>query len=235
MDMLEVGHASWPMNEQTVHFVMWSILKSPLLLGNDIQHMSAEVKALLSNREIIAVNQDSAGRAAKRVAKTGCTAGATDPSSYGSGDPSDQLQATQVYVGELADGKYVVALLNGCAQTQRIRLLGGHLPKKGSWTVRDIINGKDVGMTSIGAGLAVQSSGGADATIGGDGSLIVSDVGGNSIVAFVLTPAGSNTSTVTGSPGSNGTTVPGSDTPQPTTRTTPDDHGQTKACRHRHK
>ena len=187
MDMLEVGHAGLSMGEQTVHFVMWSILKSPLLLGNDLRNMSPDVKALLTNREIIAVNQDSLGQAAKRVAKTPCTAGLTDSMTYGVPKPSEDLQATSVYVGELSGGRYVVALLNGCAQEQRMRLPDSHVPK-GSWSVRDIINGKDLGTASTSAGLAVKSAGSAAAKIGTGSSLFVSDVGGHNIVALVLSP-----------------------------------------------
>lgn len=59
-DMLEVGNGM-SVNEDRAHFTMWCMLCAPLILGNDIRTMSAETKAILTNRAVIALNQDSLG------------------------------------------------------------------------------------------------------------------------------------------------------------------------------
>ena len=59
-DMLEVGNGMTE-NEDRAHFTMWCMMASPLILGNDIRNMSAEVRDILTNREMIAVDQDALG------------------------------------------------------------------------------------------------------------------------------------------------------------------------------
>ncbi|KAJ3101189.1 hypothetical protein HDU97_001601 [Phlyctochytrium planicorne] len=70
MDMLEVGNGGMNIPEYRSHFSAWSALKSPLLLGNDLRSMSPEIFDIISNTEVIAVNQDPLGVSAKRVMKT---------------------------------------------------------------------------------------------------------------------------------------------------------------------
>ncbi|MFL5771509.1 MAG: glycoside hydrolase family 27 protein [Flavisolibacter sp.] len=60
-DMLEVGNPGLSVNENRAHFSIWAMLAAPLIAGNDLRNMPAEVKAVLTNKEIIAVNQDSLG------------------------------------------------------------------------------------------------------------------------------------------------------------------------------
>jgi alpha-galactosidase len=60
-DMLEVGNGGLSVNENMTHFSMWAMLAAPLIAGNDLRNMSAETKAILTNKEVIAVNQDSLG------------------------------------------------------------------------------------------------------------------------------------------------------------------------------
>ncbi|PIQ20950.1 MAG: alpha-galactosidase [Cytophagales bacterium CG18_big_fil_WC_8_21_14_2_50_42_9] len=59
-DMLEVGNGM-PVNEDRAHFSMWSMIAAPLIAGNDIRKMSKETTAVLTNKEVIAVNQDKLG------------------------------------------------------------------------------------------------------------------------------------------------------------------------------
>ena len=59
-DMLEVGNGM-PANQDRAHFTMWSMLAAPLISGNDLRNMSAETLSILTNKEVIAVNQDSLG------------------------------------------------------------------------------------------------------------------------------------------------------------------------------
>ena len=59
-DMMEVGKGMTA-GEDRVHFSMWCMLASPLVAGNDIRKMSIETKNILTNHEVISVNQDSLG------------------------------------------------------------------------------------------------------------------------------------------------------------------------------
>ncbi|WP_363321533.1 glycoside hydrolase family 27 protein [Plebeiibacterium sediminum] len=60
-DMMEVGNGGMTTNEDRAHFSMWCMLASPLIAGNDLTNMSEETLTILTNKEAIAVNQDSLG------------------------------------------------------------------------------------------------------------------------------------------------------------------------------
>ncbi|KAF8167401.1 glycoside hydrolase family 27 protein [Crassisporium funariophilum] len=59
LDMLENGNGALTLAEQRSHFTAWALAKSPLLIGTDISALSAESLAILTNSEIIAINQDT--------------------------------------------------------------------------------------------------------------------------------------------------------------------------------
>jgi alpha-galactosidase len=59
-DMLEVGNGM-SVNEDRAHFSMWCMLAAPLISGNDLAHMKKEVLEILTNPDVIAVNQDALG------------------------------------------------------------------------------------------------------------------------------------------------------------------------------
>lgn len=59
-DMMQVGNGM-PLNEQRAHFAMWAMINAPLIAGNDLRNMTTETLNVLTNKEVIAVNQDSLG------------------------------------------------------------------------------------------------------------------------------------------------------------------------------
>lgn len=61
-EMLEVGNGEMTKDEQITHFSMWSMLAAPLMSGNDLRSMSFETIEILTNKEVIAVNQDPLGK-----------------------------------------------------------------------------------------------------------------------------------------------------------------------------
>jgi alpha-galactosidase len=61
-DMLEVGNGGMTTEEYKTHFSLWCMLAAPLIAGHDIRDMSAETKDILTNDEIIALNQDPLGK-----------------------------------------------------------------------------------------------------------------------------------------------------------------------------
>ena len=70
-DMLEVGNGGMTDSEYRAHFSLWAMFAAPLMAGNDLAAMSAATKAILMNKEVIAVDQDPLGVAASRVWKDG--------------------------------------------------------------------------------------------------------------------------------------------------------------------
>ena len=70
-DMLEVGNGKMNAEEYRTHMSLWAILAAPLLAGNDLTTMTPVTQALLTNKEVIAVDQDSLGKQGDRVSTEG--------------------------------------------------------------------------------------------------------------------------------------------------------------------
>jgi len=70
-EMLEVGNGGMSRDEYITHFSMWSMLAAPLMAGNDLRSMSKETMEILTNKEVIAVDQDSIGQQARRFMDMG--------------------------------------------------------------------------------------------------------------------------------------------------------------------
>ncbi|KAL6611233.1 hypothetical protein ACP70R_039161 [Stipagrostis hirtigluma subsp. patula] len=68
-DMLEVGNGGMTYNEYVVHFSLWAIAKAPLIIGCDVTSISKETLGILSNAEVIAINQDRLGVWAGRLTR----------------------------------------------------------------------------------------------------------------------------------------------------------------------
>jgi alpha-galactosidase len=127
-DMLEVGRGM-SADEDRSHFGMWAMLAAPLIAGNDITKMSDTTKAILTNTDVIAVNQDPLGKQATVVATSG---------------------SNQVWAKKLSGtNTYAVALFNrsGSAASMTVKWSDVGLPA-GSATVRDLYAQKDLGPSS---------------------------------------------------------------------------------------
>ena len=70
-DMLEVGNGKLTADENRLHMSLWAILAAPLLAGNDLSKMSPDTLAVLTNRDVIAIDQDPLGIQGDRVSETG--------------------------------------------------------------------------------------------------------------------------------------------------------------------
>jgi len=70
-DMLEVGNGGMTENEYRAHFSLWCMLAAPLIAGNDLRNMSQGTIDILTNREVIAVDQDSLGAQGYKVVDEG--------------------------------------------------------------------------------------------------------------------------------------------------------------------
>jgi len=139
-DMLEVGNSGLTTTENRAHFSMWALLAAPLLAGNDIEHMSADTKEILLNKEVIAIDQDALGQQGRRVKKTG---------------------DLEVWSKQLADGGRAVALLNRSKETAKIDVAWSDIgyPNSVSASVRDLWAKKDVGRKTGGYSAEVPSHG----------------------------------------------------------------------------
>ncbi len=68
-DMLEVGNGKLTYNQNVSHFSLWCMMNAPLILGNDLRNMNEQVKSIVTNKNMIAINQDTLAKQAKRVRK----------------------------------------------------------------------------------------------------------------------------------------------------------------------
>ena len=66
-DMLEVGNGGMDLEEYKVHFGLWAISKAPLLIGCDLTNMTQEIKNILTNPEVIGINQDILGQQGRKI------------------------------------------------------------------------------------------------------------------------------------------------------------------------
>lgn len=61
-DMLEVGNGNLTLAESRTHFALWCFVKAPLILGNDLTKMDDDTLKIITNKGLIAINQDSNGQ-----------------------------------------------------------------------------------------------------------------------------------------------------------------------------
>jgi alpha-galactosidase len=126
-DMLEVGNGEMTPQESRAHFSLWCILAAPLIAGNDVRHMKPDVLNILTNHDVIAIDQDALGKQGFRV----------------SADDSKE-----VWAKELTSGDWAVCLFNPGKASATLELKWSDLPfLKGNYTVRDVWAKKDSGDT----------------------------------------------------------------------------------------
>jgi len=100
-DMLEVGNGGMSLEQYRAHFSLWAILAAPLMAGNDLSAMNSEIARILTNRDVIAVDQDPLGVQGRRAFKDG---------------------DAEIWVKPLANGAQAVVLLNRGESARSIRL-----------------------------------------------------------------------------------------------------------------
>ncbi|HHU44002.1 MAG: glycoside hydrolase family 27 protein [Bacillota bacterium] len=69
-DMLEVGNGNLTLEQNKSHFSLWCMMNAPLILGNDLRDISANILKIVTNQNLISINQDSLATAAKRIKKS---------------------------------------------------------------------------------------------------------------------------------------------------------------------
>ena len=126
-DMLEVGNGGMNHDEYITHMSLWCMLAAPLLAGNDLAKMTPETLAILTNKEVIALDQDPAGKQGYRVWQEG---------------------PYEVWVKPLADGSKAVGLFNRGNSPMKITANFPDVGLSGTVKVRDLWAHKDLGTAS---------------------------------------------------------------------------------------
>jgi len=140
MDMLEVGRGM-NFEEDKSHFTMWCILSSPLALGCDMTKMSGETKTILTNKEIIALNQDMAGLQAHLIYE------------------NDSVQIWAKNMKDRQSKEFAVAMLNLSARPAVLSVRWKDLNIVGKATVRDLWSHADLGSVDSVFSATVQGHG----------------------------------------------------------------------------
>jgi alpha-galactosidase len=128
-DMLEVGNGKLSLAENRTHFSWWAILAAPLLAGNDLPNMKPEVKAILTNKDVIAIDQDQLGKQGKKA--------------YSDGE-------VEVWTRELQGGAVAIAVINVGSDrysTHPFHLDLERIGLHGSQSGKDLWTGKEVTLT----------------------------------------------------------------------------------------
>ncbi|MER5267060.1 ricin-type beta-trefoil lectin domain protein [Actinosynnema sp. NPDC002837] len=120
-DMLVVGRPGLSLTESRSHFALWALMAAPLMAGNDIRTMSADVSAILRNPRLLAVNQDRLGAGGRRVRDDG---------------------NTEVFAKALSDGSVAVGLFNRGGSTATVSTTAAQLGLSGgSFSLTDLWTG----------------------------------------------------------------------------------------------
>ncbi|HYN95951.1 MAG TPA: ricin-type beta-trefoil lectin domain protein [Pilimelia sp.] len=148
-DMLEVGNNGLSATESRAHFSLWALLNAPLIAGNDLRSMSADTRSILTNTEVIAVNQDWGGRQGHKISDNG---------------------NLEVWRKPMSNGSVAVALLNRGASTATVSTTAAALGLgaaasynlRNLWTHTDSASGSTISASvpSHGVAMYVVSGGG---------------------------------------------------------------------------
>jgi alpha-galactosidase len=126
-DMLEIGNGGMTDTEYRTHMSLWCLLAAPLLAGNDQRNMTPGIRDILENGEVIAIDQDSLGKEATRVAKDG---------------------DLEVWARPLQGGAYAVGLFNRGGAQAKVTARWSDIGLSGKAHVRDLWAHADRGESS---------------------------------------------------------------------------------------
>ncbi len=126
-DMLETGNPGLTLAESRSNFSIWCVLAAPLMAGNDLRKMTAEILNILTNKEAIAINQDSLGKQAYKYMD----------------HPSKQI-----WVKEMNNNEWAICYHNSGDQSITLRINWKHFGfLKGEYNIYDVWQDKVIGTT----------------------------------------------------------------------------------------
>jgi len=122
-EMLVTGDPNLTHEEQKAHFALWCVMSAPLFLGNDPRLMTPEELALISNRELIAINQDPTEQGSRILSANGA----------------------EVWMKKLRNNEYAILLLNRHRAPGEITVNFEKLGLPKTMRVRNLYDKKDLG------------------------------------------------------------------------------------------
>jgi alpha-galactosidase len=137
-DMLEIGNGGMSAAEYRTHLSLWAMIGSPLIAGNDLRNMTPEIHDILTNKDVIAVDQDKAGKGGQAVRVEG---------------------DTEVWARPLERGAFAVALFNKGEAEADVSVKWSEVGAKGSPKARDLWEHKDLGSMKDGYSAKVPGHG----------------------------------------------------------------------------
>lgn len=139
-DMLQVCNWDLPLEESKSHFSLWAMFGAPLIAGNDLRNMSPEAIKILTNREVIEVDQDPLGHQGVMI--------------------KGQKYGTQLWAKKLLQySDYAVLLLNNNADSATVTFSAADLGLNGPVFLRDLWKHKDIGMYSAAYSVKIPAHG----------------------------------------------------------------------------
>ncbi|MEO5910774.1 MAG: glycoside hydrolase family 27 protein [Pelobium sp.] len=138
-DMLEIGNGKLTPAEDRAHFSMWSMIAAPLMAGNDLRSMEQRTIDVLTNREVIAINQDSLGI---------------------QGLKHEVKDSVEFWLKPLKDGSWAICYLNRSTETKKFTINWNELnvndevakrqfiPKEKVYNMRNLWTKKNIGKTT---------------------------------------------------------------------------------------
>jgi alpha-galactosidase len=136
-DMLVVGKVGWgpqlhptrlSPNEQYTHISLWALLAAPLLIGCDMTQLDEFTYSLLTNDEVLDINQDVLGKQASRIMQTG---------------------NLEIWAKDLEDGSKAIGLFNRGMFPDSITVNWNDLGINENYVIRDVWSQKDIGKTKV--------------------------------------------------------------------------------------
>jgi alpha-galactosidase len=116
-DMLEIGNGGMSDAEYRTHMSLWAMLAAPLIAGNDLRSMTPAIRDILTNAEVLAIDQDPLGQEGKQVSKSG---------------------DLEVWARPLKGGAHAVALFNRGAAAAKITARWSDVGITGQYKLRDL-------------------------------------------------------------------------------------------------
>jgi len=137
-DMMLVGVDGLTIDEYRTHMTLWAMLAAPLIIGNDVRSMPAYIKDILTNKEVLQVDQDLLGKQGARASKSG---------------------TSEVWLKPLHDGTVAIALFNRGEAATTVAVRWGDIDLQGRQRVKDLWKGMDLGTFKDGISMNVPRHG----------------------------------------------------------------------------
>lgn len=126
-DMLEIGNGALTVEESKSQMSLWAMLAAPLMAGNDLRNMDETTKMILTNHEVIEIDQDPLGKSAKKAIDDG---------------------EFEVFVKSLANNEFSVCFFNRENKEVEIDFDWKRIDISANYQIRDLWQHKDIGKTN---------------------------------------------------------------------------------------